>query len=86
MSAAFNGGPAARASRLREHLLAVTYRGDVQYLRQPGVGTFAVLDLHGGRKAFFAVPHGATPEELRALIEDHFGTPVERVAEFVWAV
>ena len=76
----------ALSSLLSERLLAVTYRGDVQYLHQPGTGTFAVLDLHRGRKAFFAVPPGATPEGLRALIEDHFGAPVERVADLVWAL
>lgn len=86
MTPAFKRASAARDSLLREHLLAVTYRGNVQYLRQPSAGTFAVLDLYRGRKAFFALPHGATSEGLRRQIEDHFGTSVERVAEFLWAV
>lgn len=86
MTPAFKRASAARDSLLREHLLAVTYRGDAQYLRQPGAGIFAVLDLHRGRKAFFALPRGTAPEGVRALIEDHFEAPVERVAEFVWAV
>lgn len=86
MTSVFNRAGAARDSLLREHVLAVAYRGDVQYLREPGAGTFAVLDLRRGRKTFFAAPHGATPEALRALIEDHVGAPVERVAEFLWAV
>jgi hypothetical protein len=86
MTPAFKRANAAPASPLREFLLAVTYRGDVQYSREPGAGTFAVLDLYRGRKAFFAEPHGVPPEGLRALIEDHFGAPVERVTESLWSL
>lgn len=86
MTPVFNRANDARDPLLREHLLAVTYRGDVQYLSPPRAGTFAVLDLRRGRKAFFTVPPGARAEALRTLIEDHLGAPVERVAEFVWAV
>lgn len=86
MTPGFNRASTARTSLLRGHLLGVTYRGDVHYLRKPGASTFAVLDLCRGRKAFFAAPHGATPEELRGLIQDHFGAPAERLEEFLWAV
>lgn len=86
MTPASKRASAARDSLFREHLIALTYRGDVEYLRQPGAGTFAVLDLQRGRKAFFAVPDAATPERLRNLIADHFGTPVERVEESLWTV
>lgn len=86
MSSVSDRTSAARDSLLRAHFLAIAYRGDAHYLREPAAGTFAVLDLRRGRKAFFAVPHGATPEALRALIEGRFGAPVERVTEFLWAV
>lgn len=77
------GGP---SSPLSNRLLAVSRRGDPQYLHLPEPGQFAVLDHQRGEKAFFQAPRGAHPEELRDLVEAHFELPAERVAEFVWAV
>lgn len=77
---------ATRSSPLSNRLLAVSRRGDLQYLHLPEPGQFAVLDHQRSEKAFFQAPHGAHPEELHDLIEAHYELPAERVAEFVWAV
>lgn len=75
-----------RSSPLSNRLIAVSRRGDLQYLHPPEPGQFAVLDVQQGEKAFFQAPRGRHPEELRDLVEAHFELPAERVAEFVWAV
>lgn len=74
------------SSPLSNRLLAVSRRGDLEYLHLPEPGQFAVLDLQRGEKAFFQAPRGAHAEELHDLVEAHFELPAERVAEFVWAV
>lgn len=78
--------PRRESTPLAGHLLAVAQRGDREYLQQPAPGQFAVIDAQQREKAFFEVPQGASPGELRILIERHFELPAERVAEFVWTI
>lgn len=86
MSAARASAIETRRIRLAPYLLSVARRGDLQYLRQPAPGQFAVLDVEQGEKAFFQIPRSVDLEGMRDLIESHFGSAAERVAEFVWAI
>lgn len=71
---------------LAPYLLQVAERGDPAYLAKPACGEFAVLDLAGGKKRFYAAPRGSDALHLTLLVEAAFCAPAERVEEFVWVV
>jgi hypothetical protein len=76
---------AVRASAFPPALLVARW-GELDYLRLPGDGQFAVVLLNDREKRFYEAPLVKDPRQLHAEIELHFGASAERIAEHVWAV
>lgn len=76
----------AKFPRLLECMRCVAQSNDPEYFDEPDAGEFAVVDVVTKEKAWFEMPHGATPEIVHALIEGHFGSAAFRVGNKLWFV
>lgn len=73
-------------ARLLDCMLAVAPHDDPDYFENPGPGEFAVVDVVTKEKAWFDMPHGATPEIITGMIENTFAASAFRVGPSLWIV
>lgn len=70
--------------RLLDHLLSVAASDDPEYLRGPGNGEFAVIDVVTKEKAWFEMPHGCTPETVTGMVASCLNATPLRIGNKVW--
>lgn len=75
-----------KLQRLGDCLLSVAASDDPDYFTPAQAGEFCVVDVVTKEKAWFDMPHGATPENVTAMIESHFDSSAFRVGNKMWFV